>query len=134
MCTEKAGENATKNLPDNALFLCFGGMSNTGMLTAKAGIAVLERLGEKRVGIFCLSSLPVGVEMVLEKMSKVKNIVVVDGCEHECATKLVRGAGFTPHAVINVARDLDVKKVPSPSAHTDEDVKRLAQMIKDVLV
>ncbi|HIH70253.1 putative zinc-binding protein [Methermicoccus shengliensis] len=123
-----------RGIPDNALFLCFGGMSNTGMLTVKAGIRVLEELGEDRVGIYCLSALPAGVKMVLEKTSRTKNIVVVDGCPNECARKLVERAGFTPDAVINVAKDLGVHKVPSPSAHTDEDVERVAEAIKRALL
>jgi len=122
-----------KSTPDNALFLCSGGMSNTGILTTKAGIRVLEELGEDKVGIYCLSALSAGVKMVLEKTSRTKNIVV-DGCPNECARKLVEWAGFTPDAVINVAKDLGVHKVPSPSAHTDEDVEKVAEMIKRALL
>jgi uncharacterized metal-binding protein len=108
-------------LPENALFVCFGGMSNVGTLTGLAGLEAVRQAGPGRAAIFCLGGLPTGAPTVLDKTRRVQRIVVVDGCPLNCARKIVEAAGFTPHAAITLVDDCGIKKGP-PSQYTADDL------------
>jgi uncharacterized metal-binding protein len=109
-------------LPDNALFVCFGGMSNVGTLTGLAGLEAVKRAGPGKAAIFCLGGLPTGAPTVLEKTSKVDRIIVVDGCPLNCARKIVEQAGFHPDAAITLVDDCGIKKGP-PTQYTADDME-----------
>jgi len=109
-------------LPDNALFVCFGGMSNVGTLTGLAGMEAVKRAGPGKAAIFCLGGLPTGAPTVLEKTSKVGRIIVVDGCPLNCARKIVEQAGFHPDATITLVDDCGIKKGP-PTQYTADDLE-----------
>jgi uncharacterized metal-binding protein len=109
-------------VPDNALFVCFGGMSNVGTLTGLAGLEAVKRAGPGKAAIFCLGGLPTGAPTVLEKTSKVGRIIVVDGCALNCARKIVEQAGFHLDAAITLVDDCDIKKGP-PAHFTPDDLE-----------
>lgn len=103
---------------ENAIFVCFGGLSNTGYITALAGMEAVRTVGLKKAAIFCLAGLPVGVSMVLAKARAARKVITVDGCANNCAKKLVEQAGLPIAKAITLAVDLGVKKVP---LHRDLD-------------
>jgi len=109
-------------LPDNALFVCFGGMSNVGTLTGLAGLEAVKRAGPGKAAIFCLGGLPTGAPAVIEKTSKVDCIIVVDGCPLNCARKIVEQAGFHPDAAITLTEGCGIKKGP-PTQYTADDME-----------
>ena len=74
---------------ENALFVCFGGMSNVGTLTGLAALEAVRRVGLEKARIFCLGGLPTGAPTVLEKTRAAKRITTVDGCALNCARKIV---------------------------------------------
>jgi len=108
-------------VPDNALFVCFGGMSNVGTLTGLAALEAVNQAGPDKAAIFCLGGLPTGAPTVLDKTHRVKRIVVVDGCPLNCAREIVEAAGFTPHVAITLVDDCGIKKGPS-SQYTADDL------------
>jgi len=109
-------------LPDNALFVCFGGMSNVGTLTGLAGLEAVKRAGPGKAAIFCLGGLPTQAPSVIEKTSKVGRIVTVDGCPLNCARKIVEQAGFHPAATITLVDDCGIVKGP-PTQYTADDLE-----------
>ena len=50
-----------ENVPENALFVCFGAMSSAGALTGVAVLEAMKKLDPKKTGIFCASALAVDV-------------------------------------------------------------------------
>ena len=56
-------------LPDNALFVCFGGMSNVGTLTGLAGMEAVKRAGPGKAAIFCLGVRAVNGPMTVRTSS-----------------------------------------------------------------
>jgi uncharacterized metal-binding protein len=108
-------------VPDNALFVCFGGMSNVWTLTGLAALETVKEAGPDKAAIFCLGGLPTGAPSVLYKTGRVKRIVVVYGCPLNCARKIVEAAGFTPHTAITLVDDCGIKKGPS-SQYTADDL------------
>jgi len=109
-------------LPDNALFVCFGGMSNVGTLTGLASMEAVKRAGPGKAAIFCLGGLPTGAPSVIEKTTSVGRIVTVDGCSLNCARKIVEQAGFHPDATITLVDDCGIKKGP-PTQYTADDLE-----------
>jgi uncharacterized metal-binding protein len=99
-------------LPENALFVCFGGMSNVGTLTGLAGLEAVKQAGPDKAAIFCLGGLPTGAPTVLDKTQRVKRIIVVDGCPLNCARKIVEAAGFTPNSALTLVDDCGITKGP----------------------
>lgn len=99
------------SLPENALFVCFGGLSNTGYITALAAMEAVRTVGLKKAAIFCLAGLPAGLTSVKERAGAAQRIITVDGCANNCARKMVEAAGLHITRAITL-EDLGVKKVP----------------------
>lgn len=102
-----------ENVPENALFVCFGAMSNVGMMTGLAAIEAVKQVEPGKAGIFCLGGLPTQAPTVLAKTQAVKRIITVDGCALNCSRKIVEQAGFTPAQTINLVTDCGIQKKSS---------------------
>ena len=120
------------NVPENALFVCFGGMSNVGTLTGLAALEAVKQMGPDKAGIFCLGVLPTEAPLVLKKTHAARRIITVDGCPLNCARKIVEGAGFTPDQVINLVEDCGIKKGP-PLAYGDEEMQAALAAIRQAV-
>lgn len=96
-------------VPENAIFVCFGGMSNVGVLTGLAALEAVKQLGPEQAGIFCLGGLPTEAPLVLQKTRAARRLITVDGCLLNCARKIVEQAGFTPDKTINLVQDCGIK-------------------------
>jgi uncharacterized metal-binding protein len=116
------------NGPETALFVCFGGMSNVGVLTGLAGLEVMRRVGREKACIFCLGGLPTQAPSVLEKTSQARRIVTVDGCAINCARKIVEQAGYTPDASLTLVNDCGIAKKSSLD-YTEADLHQAAEAI-----
>jgi uncharacterized metal-binding protein len=124
---------AENKVPKNALFVCFGCLSNVGMLTGLAGLEIVQQVGPQNASIFCLGGLATEVPTVLEKTRAAERIITVDGCPMNCARKIVEQAGFTPDRAINLVSDCGLKKGP-PLEYGDQDVQTAKSAIQDALL
>lgn len=122
----------TEDVSKNALFVCFGCMSNVGMLTGLAGLEVIQRVGEGEAGIFCLGGLATEAPLVLKKTHAARRIITVDGCPLNCALKIVEGAGFTPDVKINLVEDCGIPK-GKPFTHSEADLHAAITAIEAAL-
>lgn len=109
-----------ENVPENALFVCFGAMSNVGMMTGLAAIEAVKQVAPGKAGIFCLGGLPTQAPTVLAKTKAVKRIITVDGCVLNCSRKIVEQAGFSPAVTINLVTDCGIQKKPSSQFDQNE--------------
>ena len=98
------------SVPQNALFVCFGCLSNVGTLTGLAGAGWLLRYRR----CWTRPALPGGSSPW--------------GCPLDCACKIVERAGFTPDRTINLVQDCGLKKGP-PLEYSDEDLQVAAEAI-----
>ena len=119
-------------VPDNALFVCSGCMSNVGTLTVVAGLEALKRSEPGKAGIFCLAGLATEAPTVIEKTKAAKYIVTVDGCPLNCARKLVERSGYTPDRSIMLVTDADIKK-QSGIRYEEDEFERAVQAIMKVI-
>ena len=122
----------SNQVPENALFVCFGCMSNVGTLTGLAGLEAIKRAGLDKAGIFCLGGLATGAETVLAKTRAAKRIITVDGCALNCARKIVESAGFKPDLSTNLVQDCGITK-QSGIQYTDDEYQKVVQAIRAAL-
>jgi uncharacterized metal-binding protein len=115
-----------------ALFVCFGGMSNVGVLTGLAGLEVMKQVGRENACIFCLGGLPTHAPSVLEKTHQVQRVVTVDGCHMNCARQIVEQAGFTPHHSLTLEDDCGIAKKSSLD-YTEANLHTAAQAILQII-
>ncbi|MGB5933309.1 MAG: hypothetical protein WBH57_09615 [Anaerolineae bacterium] len=59
--------STSNKVPGNALFVCFGCLSNVGTLTGLAGLEVVKQVTPGKATIFCLGALATEAQMVLDK-------------------------------------------------------------------
>lgn len=109
-----------EQVPENALFVCFGAMSNVGMMTGLASIEAVKQVEPGKAGIFCLGGLPTQAPTVISKTQAAKRIITVDGCTLNCSRKIVEQAGFTPAKTINLVTDCGIQKKPSAQFNANE--------------
>ena len=91
------------------IYACFGGFSNTGIATAIASMEAIKEVGLDKVCIGCLAAIPHDVKSVREKNDNARKIITVDGCQMECAKKIVEKTGYKVKSIV-LARDIGMKK------------------------
>ena len=132
MAEEKGMEwKAGKNTHENVIYVCFGGMSNTGITAALASMEAVKELGLKRVAIGCLGGLPTKVGPVYGKTKAAGKVVTVDGCPFECSKKVVEAAGFKVAKSIMLTRDIGMKKKALHEDIGTKDLKSLMEYISE---
>lgn len=112
----------------NAIFVCFGGLSNTGRLTGVAGLKAVEDVGIDDSNIFCLAALASKSQKVINKTKEAEKVIVVDGCQMECSKKIVEGVGLEIDHYINLVGDLEIKK-SKPLDYDEKDVEKVKNKI-----
>jgi uncharacterized metal-binding protein len=123
----------SEDVPHNALFVCFGGMSNVGILSGLASLEAIRQLPPGKAGIFCLGGLPTQAPIVLRKTQAVERIITIDGCPLNCAKKIVENAGFVPAHSITLTEDCDIQKGP-PSNWSPSEMEQVSQVIQDAVL
>lgn len=120
-----------ENVPENALFVCFGAMSSAGTLTGIAVLEAMKKLDPKKTALFCTSALAVDVPKHKKTTEEAKRIIAIDGCANRCTSKIIEQAGFKVDRSLNLVKDLSVeKKGPfRPFDYTEEELQRAIDAI-----
>jgi uncharacterized metal-binding protein len=126
------GEEMAENVPEIALFVCFGAMSNVGAMTGLAALEAVKRVEPGKAGIFCLGGLPTQAPTVLSKTQAVKRIVTIDGCPLNCSRKIVEQAGFTPTKTINLVSDCGIVKKSLADFNHKDMVPAIAAIVNAI--
>ena len=118
------------NTHENTIFSCFGGASNTGIVSGLACLEAVKELGLEKAAIMCLGGLPTKVKSVLGKTRAAKKVITVDGCPFECSRKIVEQAGYKLTKSIVLTRDIGMKK-KALSDDIGGDIKGVMDYISD---
>ena len=120
-----------ENVPENALFVCFGAMSSSGTLTGIAVLEAMKRLDPKKTGIFCSSALTADVPKHRKTTQAAKRIIAIDGCANRCTSKIIEQAGFKVDRALNLVKDLSVEKRGPfrPFDYTEEELQKTVEAI-----
>jgi uncharacterized metal-binding protein len=112
----------SNEVPENALFVCFGSLSNVGTLRGLAATEVERKHGPDEAGVFCLGGLPTEGKSAVHKTRAAKRIVTVDGCPLNCPRKIVEAAWFVPDRIVKLVEDCGLK-MGRPLEYSDEDLQ-----------
>ena len=104
------------------LFSC-SGAADTAELGDRAARKV-SRSGEAKM--YCLAGVGGDVEMIVNNTRAAEKLVVIDGCDTDCAAKLLRKCGFEEFQHLRVT-DLGYEKGQSPV--TEEAIDRVAGQV-----
>ena len=112
----KCGCNGAQNL-----MFCCSGVADT----AEIGDRAVRQLHQERVGrMYCLAGIPAKVELIVEGAKAASRILVVDGCDTDCARLTMEAGGFTGFLHLRVT-DLGMEKTKSPV--TEERIRRVVE-------
>jgi len=115
------------NPEDLKLIFACSGASDVGHLTDLAARAVAKDGAGK---MYCLAGIGGGVEDMLARTRSATKLLVLDGCEQECARKTLAKAGFSDFGHVKLA-ELGFAKGQSPA--TPERVRLVAEQTIELL-
>jgi len=120
-----------ENVPENALFVCFGIMSSAGTLTGVAALGAMKKLDPKKTGLFCTSALAADVPKHRKTTQAAKRIIAIDGCANRCASRIVEKSGFKVDKSLNLVKDLAIEKRGPfrPFDYTPEELQKAVDAI-----
>ncbi|WP_298202577.1 putative zinc-binding protein [Desulfosporosinus sp.] len=84
------------------------GASNTGILTTKAALKALSK--DENLGIVCAMGIPLGLENIVANAKKHDKFIALNGCELQCATKVLATIELKPDQNIVLTKDLNIAK------------------------
>ncbi|MBX7258276.1 MAG: putative zinc-binding protein [Candidatus Hydrogenedentes bacterium] len=108
------------------VFAC-SGASDVGGITDQAA-RKLSR--EKVASMSCAAAVAAGIPDILKKVQSADSVLVLDGCDHECAAVVMRKGGFEKFAHVRL-KELGLEKGKSPA--TEENIARVTVACSDVL-
>jgi len=113
--TCSCGANESKRI-----ILPCAGQANVGQLT---NLAALQLTEEGYGNIACLALLSIGSENLIANAMNADEIVILDGCPMQCATKIAgaQGVAAGQHLVVT---ELGITKGPSKE-YTEDDVEKV---------
>ena len=112
---------------------------NTDLMFSCSGAADLAEIGDRAVRtlhkagdakMFCLAGIAGKVELIEVNTRGADRILVVDGCDSDCAKKTMEFGGFTEFIHLRVS-DLGMEKGKTPV--TDERIAIVAAKLRGLL-
>ena len=112
---------------------------NTDLMFSCSGAADIAEIGDRAVRalhkagdakMFCLAGIAGKVELIEVNTRGADRILVVDGCDSDCAKKTMEFGGFTGFIHLRV-RDLGMEKGKTPV--TDERIATVAAKLRELL-
>ena len=113
--------------------------SSNDLLFSCSGAADVAEIGDRAVRLlhktgaarmFCLAGIGGNVELVLTKTREADRLIVVDGCELDCAKRTVEAGGFSVFAHLRV-NDLGYEK--GKTEVTPERIEHVAAATRALL-
>jgi len=121
-------------LPKIGLLVCNSGGSNTGTLTGIAAYGMIKEIAG--IGVFSLPALANGTPEQIALAKKVPRLIVIDGCQSECAKKVADEMDIPYHAYLNLVRDVGIEHLGAFSTmdYSVEDMKKVRNAVKKIIV
>ena len=102
------------------LMFCCSGVADTAEIGDRA-IRMLHKEGVARM--YCLAGIPANVELIVRNTQAAGKILVLDGCDTDCARLTMQAGGFSGFLHLRVT-DLGMEKTKSPV--TEERIQHVA--------
>jgi uncharacterized metal-binding protein len=112
--------------PTDLMFSC-SGAADTAEIGDRA-VRSLHKASEAKM--FCLAGIAGKVELIEVNTRAADRILVVDGCDSDCARKTMEIGGFTDFVHLRVS-DLGMEKGKTPV--TDDRIAMVANKLRELL-
>jgi len=123
---------AATAVPENALFVCAGCMSNVGALSVLAGLEAVNRAGPDKIGVYSLAGLATGVSPIIDATQSAGCLIGVSGCSLNCVERLLRQSGYTVDRSITLEADAHIEK-HSGNQYAPAEFERAVESILAVM-
>ena len=120
----------TPKYPSNGssdLLFCCSGAADTAEIADRA-VRTLHKAQQARM--FCLAGIAGDVELIVTNSQGADRLLVVDGCDLDCAKKTMEKGGFRDFTHVRVT-DLGMEKGKTPVC--DERVAEVAEHIRGLI-
>lgn len=112
------------------IILACDGASSVGQIGHEVAVK-LTKENPKSARMCCITAVAAGSKIHVGIAEKARRLIVINGCQLECASKVIRSRGIKPDYEITVAKE-GIKKLPSLD-FDEEDVKKIAEkIVKDL--
>ncbi|MGB9856729.1 MAG: putative zinc-binding protein [Dictyoglomaceae bacterium] len=101
------------------------GASSVGQVGNEVAIKLTKE--NEKARMCCMTAIAAGSKVHQDIAKKARKLIVINGCQLECASKVLRNNGIEPTYEITVAKE-GVDKVPTLD-FDNEDVERIAEKI-----
>ena len=119
-------------VPENALFVCAGCMSNVGALSVAAGLEAANRCAPGKAGVYCLIGLATGVSSIIEATQASHCLIGISGCTLNCTERLLRLSGYTVDHSVRLETDAHIEK-QADTRYAPAEFERAVQSIMAVI-
>jgi uncharacterized metal-binding protein len=109
------------------LMFCCSGVADTAEIGDRA-VRKLHKEGVARM--YCLAGIPADAETIVTNAKAANKILVVDGCDTDCARLTMQAGGFAGFMHLRVT-DLGLEKGKTPVC--DERIEQVASRVCQVL-
>ncbi len=106
---------------------CCSGVADVAEIGDRA-VRALHKAGDAKM--FCLAGIAAKVELIEVNTRGADRLLVVDGCDSDCAKKTMELGGFAGFLHLRVS-DLGLEKGKTPV--TDERVEMVAEKMRELL-
>lgn len=113
--------------PKYNIFLACSGAADVGNIADKAA---RELVKEKRGMMSCIAAIAAGIEDITDKTKAAAQTFVIDGCDKECAKKIMEKNGIKDFHYVKVT-DCGMEK--GKTAVAEENIKIIADKAKAML-
>lgn len=111
------------------IILACDGASSVGQIGHEVALKLTRE--EEGARMCCITAIGAGSKAHTDIARKARRLIVINGCQMECASKILRNAGIEPTYEITVAKE-GVDKLPTLD-FDDREVERIAaKIVKDL--
>jgi len=121
--------NCAKEAENLDIILACDGASSVGQIGHEVAVKLTKEVGDARM--CCVTAVGAGSKAHTEIARKSRRLIVINGCQMECASKVVRNAGIEPFYEITIAKE-GIDKLPTLDFDGAE-VERITGKIVDDL-
>lgn len=107
------------------IILACDGASSVGQIGHEVAVKLTKEEGKARM--CCITAVGAGSKAHTDIARKARRLIVINGCQMECASKILKNAGIEPTYEITIAKE-GVDKVPTLD-FDDLEVERIAEKI-----
>ncbi len=109
------------------IILACDGAASVGQVGHEVAVKLTRENAEARM--CCLAAVGANSKPHIAIAEKSRKLIIINGCQNNCASKIVRDKNIIPSYEITIAKE-GVDKVPTLD-FDDEDVDRLAKKISE---